>query len=387
MVILKGNGRAFSSGGDIKFLANAVETPSRRPELDHFVDTLHNMLHFAGTMQTPLVSFMNGITFGTGCGLGVLSQFNVATENTKMAMPETRFGHFCDAGSNFFLSRLNGHMGRYIALTSRTLVAEDTLMAGLASHFVPSHQLESLEDSLINMENPSRAAINKQIEAFAVKADHVPFSNTLHGRHREIIDTCFRFDTVGEILRALEKEGSKFSLDAIDQICDGSPLAIALTLEQLRRAAGMSLAECTKMEYNSWQISPFEPDFCEGIDAKMVRKQTPQWVHQTNSTIDRQKDIIAKYFVGPPVKTLKLASKGDYYTSTQARPYGLPTEEEVRQTMLLNNFRSDGDIISWFVKNRNNKFGVEQEVAEIIKREYRWQENEVVEELRQQAAH
>lgn len=43
-------------------LANAVETPSRRPELDHFVDTLHNMLHFAGTMQTPLVSFMNGIT-------------------------------------------------------------------------------------------------------------------------------------------------------------------------------------------------------------------------------------------------------------------------------------------------------------------------------------
>lgn len=119
----------------------------------------------------------------------------------------------------------------------------------------------------------------------------------------------------------------------------------------------------------------------------MVRKQAPQWVHQTNATIDRQKDIVAKYFQGPPVKTLKLESKGDYYTSTQARPYGLPTQEEVRQTMLLNNFRSDGDIISWFVKNRNNKFGVRQEVEEIIKREYRWQENEeTVEELRQ-AAH
>lgn len=113
-----------------------------------------------------------------------------------------------------------------------------------------------MEDSLIHLENPTRATINKRIEEFAVKADHVPLSNTLHGEHRAIIDTCFRFDTVGEILRALEKEGSKFSLDAIDQICDGSPLAIALTLEQLRRASSMSLAECTQMEYNSWQISP-----------------------------------------------------------------------------------------------------------------------------------
>lgn len=64
---------------------------------------------------------------GAGCGVGVFSHFSVATENTKMSMPETRFGHFCDAGSSFYLSRLNGHMGRYIALCSKTLVAEDTL--------------------------------------------------------------------------------------------------------------------------------------------------------------------------------------------------------------------------------------------------------------------
>lgn len=113
-----------------------------------------------------------------------------------------------------------------------------------------------MEESIVNIDKPNRLLINKTIEKFAVKADHVPLNNTLHGEHREIIDNCFRHDNVGEILRALEKEGSKFSLDTIDQICDGSPLAIALTLEQLRRASELSLIECIKMEYNSWQISP-----------------------------------------------------------------------------------------------------------------------------------
>lgn len=105
------------------------------------------MLHFVGTMQTPVISFMDGVTsniqnyekslvftkylgfflVGGGCGLSVLSHFSVATENTKMSMPETRFGHFCDGGSNFFLSRLNGHLGKYIALCAQTIVAEDVL--------------------------------------------------------------------------------------------------------------------------------------------------------------------------------------------------------------------------------------------------------------------
>lgn len=83
------------------------------------------------TTKKKLLSLLNiwEIFFlvGGGCGLSVLSHFGVATENTKMAMPETRFGHFCDGGSNFFLSRLNGYLGKYIALCAQTIVAEDVL--------------------------------------------------------------------------------------------------------------------------------------------------------------------------------------------------------------------------------------------------------------------
>lgn len=121
----------------------------------------------------------------------------------------------------------------------------------------------------------------------------------------------------------------------------------------------------------------------------MVRKQPPQWVHQDNSTISIKKDIEAKYFHNSAARKLNLFSKEkDCYVTTQSRPYGLPTEEEVRQSVLLNNFKSDGDIISWFVNNRDNKYGVPQEVQEIINKEYRQQEEKesVLEEYRQQAA-
>lgn len=120
----------------------------------------------------------------------------------------------------------------------------------------------------------------------------------------------------------------------------------------------------------------------------MVRKQSPRWVHQENATINLQKEIVAKYFQGSPIKTLILDSKRDCYFSTQSRPYGLPTEEEVRQAILLNNFNSDADIISWFVKNRDNKYGVRQEVQEILKKEHKFKNDEevIVEEYRQHAA-
>lgn len=67
---------------------------------------------------------------------------------------------------------------------------------------------------------------------------------------------CFQFDTVPEILNALKKEGSKFSLETIGQINKGSPRAIALTLENIRRGSNLSLEHCLRIDFKLWQILP-----------------------------------------------------------------------------------------------------------------------------------
>ncbi|KAI8079471.1 ClpP/crotonase-like domain-containing protein [Thamnidium elegans] len=368
MIILKGRGRAFSSGGDLKFIASSVEDPSNSKDFNYFIDTFYDMIHFIGTMQTPIISFMDGITMGGGCSFSALSHFGVATENTKMAMPETRFGHFCDGGSNFFLSRLNGNLGKYIALCAQTVVAEDVLFSGLATHFVPSIQLEYLQDSLLWLENPRVDTINNTIEKFAVKPNHIPSSSDLLGENRKIIDECFRFNTIGKILKALEKEGSKFSLQAIDSICQGSPIGVTLTLEQLNKSSRLSLGQCLRMEHQAWQISAYQPDFQEGIMSTMIKKKPPQWSRQSFSQVDLEKDILLKYFQTNMRELVFFSQDRDCYSTKQCREYGLPSEKEVRIAKIHNNLKSDKDVVSWFINKRNNKFGVRQEVEEIVSR-------------------
>ncbi len=52
-----------------------------------------------------------------GVGLSVLGKFRVATERTRFAMPETAIGLFPDVGGSYFLPKLKGHLGYFLALT------------------------------------------------------------------------------------------------------------------------------------------------------------------------------------------------------------------------------------------------------------------------------
>lgn len=47
--------------------------------------------------------------------------FRVATENCLVSMPETKIGLFPDVGASYYLSRLDGQIGTYLALTGTSL--------------------------------------------------------------------------------------------------------------------------------------------------------------------------------------------------------------------------------------------------------------------------
>ncbi len=62
---------------------------------------------------------------GGGNGISVHGPFRVATENSIFAMPETAIGFFPDVGGSFFLPRLEGHLGTFLALTGHRLRGYD----------------------------------------------------------------------------------------------------------------------------------------------------------------------------------------------------------------------------------------------------------------------
>ena len=62
---------------------------------------------------------------GGGAGISVHGQYRIATERTVFAFPETAIGFFPDVGGSFFLPRLEGELGTFLALTGHRLKGLD----------------------------------------------------------------------------------------------------------------------------------------------------------------------------------------------------------------------------------------------------------------------
>src|SRR5690606_11864435 len=128
-----------------------------------------------------------GIVMGGGVGISEPAAVRVATERTTYAMPETGIGLFPDVGGGWFLSRLPGQTGVWLALTGARLKAADTVALGIHTHFVPSDDVEALKAELLAGAGEPAAVVARH----AKDAGPAP-----HAANREAIDRLFAFDTV-----------------------------------------------------------------------------------------------------------------------------------------------------------------------------------------------
>lgn len=122
-VIMKGAGeKALCAGGDVATLAGwNKEGPEGVEKSKEYFRQEYKLDHFIATYSKPYISFMDGITMGGGVGLSIHAPFRIATERTLFAMPETSIGFFPEVGGSFFLPRMDGQLGKYLALTNERL--------------------------------------------------------------------------------------------------------------------------------------------------------------------------------------------------------------------------------------------------------------------------
>ncbi|QHO42453.1 putative 3-hydroxyisobutyryl-CoA hydrolase [Arachis hypogaea] len=140
------------------------------------------------TCKKPIVSLINGVAIGGGAALSMRATFRVVTENAIFAMPEVHIGVFPDCGACHFLSRLPGYFGEYLGLTGTRLDAAEMIACGLATHFIPSMKLNSLENALQNITSSNVSTIATLIETFTEKTnvkEDSPF------KRLETINKCF----------------------------------------------------------------------------------------------------------------------------------------------------------------------------------------------------
>ncbi len=262
------DGRGFCAGGDIRLLADSAKADGSAAEKFWFDEYRLNHLMFS--YGKPIIAFIDGIVMGGGVGISLPARYRVATERTTFAMPETGIGLFPDVGGGWFLPRLPGRTGAWLAATGSRINGADCAAIGIATHYIPSDALDGVKAQIL----ADHANLDAILKAASTTPPEAPI-NAL----RADIDRLFASDRLEDILAALEADGGDWAMAQRATIGTKSPQTVKVALRQLAQGAKMaSFADNMRMEYALACQVLRRPDFVEGVRAVIVDKDNaPKW--------------------------------------------------------------------------------------------------------------
>jgi enoyl-CoA hydratase len=268
VIIDHAEGRGFCAGGDVVMIAKSGAAEG--DEARAFFHSEYRLNHLLFTYPKPTVALMDGITMGGGVGISLPCTHRVATENTRLAMPETGIGLFPDVGGGWYLPRLPGRVGQFMVLTGARLDGAECHYLGLATHFLPHSALEELVERIVKM--PER--IGGVLGAAAVSAPNAKIAGNLASITRN-----FASDELEEIEAALEDDGNDWATAELATIRTKSPLSCKVSLRLLAEGATRrSFAEEMAAEYALAGRVVRTHDFLEGVRALLIDKDNrPRW--------------------------------------------------------------------------------------------------------------
>jgi enoyl-CoA hydratase len=262
-------GRGFCAGGDVAMVRRSALGDGGAAGRAFF-HAEYRMNHLLFTYPKPVVAFMDGVTMGGGVGLALPCRWRVATENTLFAMPEGAIGLFPDVGAGWYLPRLPGRIGQFLALTGARLDGAECRWAGLATHYLTG---ERVADAKTRM-----AAEPDKIEAILTELSVEPSSARLAG-NADRIARLFASDRMEEILAALAADPSEWAAKELKAVAAKCPTTAKVALRQFAESAGKAdFAGEMALEYRLAARMIMRPDFAEGVRAVLVDKDNaPRW--------------------------------------------------------------------------------------------------------------
>jgi enoyl-CoA hydratase len=283
LILLRSSGgRAFCAGGDLKSMSQAVQGRDVNRVLKFLREEYDLDLLFR-RFPKPVVVMVHGITMGGGLGLAAGADLVLATEQTRMAMPETRIGFFPDVGATgWMFDKCPPGFPEFLGLTGYEIKGAECVRLGFADCLVPSAQLDEAID-IIEGAGPDlprekdRAA--KEIRALlepVIKND-IPSDPHMDQWVREYFKGKKSVQELLDNLRQCSIQGS---------LCDGvfaslserSPTGVVLTLALLRHNERRPMKSVYQTDIEAARFMLTHHDFAEGVRARLLDKDdNPQW--------------------------------------------------------------------------------------------------------------
>ncbi|MFK9004658.1 enoyl-CoA hydratase/isomerase family protein [Pseudomonas pergaminensis] len=278
-VVLRGAGdKAFCAGGDIRSLYDSFKNGDTLHQ-DFFVEeyALDLAIHH---YRKPVVALMDGFVLGGGMGLVQGADLRVVTERSRLAMPEVAIGYFPDVGGSYFLPRIPGELGIYLGVTGVQIRAADALYCGLADWYLDSHKLVDLDQKLDGLQWHDSPL--KDLQGVLAKLAVQQLPDAPLAALRPAIDHFFALPDVPSIVEQLQQvtvaDSHEWALSTASLMQTRSPLAMAVTLEMLRRGRRLQLEQCFALELHLDRQWFERGDLIEGVRALIIDKdKRPRW--------------------------------------------------------------------------------------------------------------
>lgn len=331
LIIQNSIGRAFCAGGDVTSCVENNKKGDYKESVKFFQEE-YSMNYLLSIYNKPIVSIMDGITMGGGVGLTIHTPFRIATEKTRWAMPEMDIGFSPDVGTTFALNKIvPSSFGWYLALTGENVFGWDTYFSGIATHYVPSNRLESLQSKLSNTVLPENIddqyqIINNIIEEFV--ENEIPGNYQFKYKdHLSTINKIFRLNTsIETIFKELEQENTDFARETLKKLKTKSPLSLKIGLEMLTRGYNSNIHQALTNELNAAVQFMQNSDFNEGVSSKLLEKRTPNWKYKSIESIPTSEVL---NFFKPSHYKLDKVSNQQVTFNQYPRNFGLPKKFEL----------------------------------------------------------
>ncbi len=295
-VLVTGAGdRGLCAGGDVRFLYE-LDASQKRLFADFWREEYELNARIA-SFPKPYVVIMDGIVMGGGVGISAHGNRRIATERSRIAMPEVGIGFFPDVGASWLLSRA-GAVGLHMALSGTSATADDAMDAGLADLMIHSRDVERLIEELSTIERGDD--VDAALRRLARRPDDGQLS-----QHRRLLAEATAHEKVVDMIAAFEREGSEFSLRAAAEIRSKSPTGLKVTRVLLQRAMrAPDLETCLTNEFKAACRMLETHDLYEGIRAAIIDKdRRPKWSPDRLDAVSDEavEDILAGDGTPPPM--------------------------------------------------------------------------------------
>ena len=303
VVITAVGDRAFCAGGDIQALYHAVcANHEANAEVDtysyDFFREEYELDYAIHTYPKPVLTIGQGIVMGGGLGIFSASSHRVATETSRMALPEVTIGLFPDAGATWMLGRMPQHWASFLGMTGSHINATDALESGIATHVVAQEQRSALVADLTQLPWGEDSITNHALlDDCLSRCSNPPLPQS---ELVNVVDRAVHFgDFEKEVAHLNALSGRSDWIDrGLGNLRGGCPTTAGIVVEQLRRVANLSLADSFRLELTVATHCARYSDFREGVRALLIDKDgSPDW--KFGSLAELEWDHVLSHFDAP----------------------------------------------------------------------------------------